>query len=278
MAFALFPKAQNFAQEIVVHGCARPWFIYVTTFFPSFLQLVLMLAFIDLEDLMRDYAKNLVKTGYGSGRNVGHRYKPAVKPVTNKINRWSQKGLKTLLIVTEPLEKIGFAWLLYNTTESFFYNWQTALERSIYCDDGGSAGPFQRSRPVGGNVVINQTGAATVCAVLEQNRAQWTNTGIRVDLPRGQYTAIFSITVAGPLGDITGVRAQLRITGSLGPTIIEGPSGDLAQGEQGSFIVDGDFTLFIGGSCVWELAGPAVPVGLESFGAHVIVFSRTGFL
>jgi len=274
----LFPKAQNFVADIVVHGCARPWFIYVTTFVPAFLQLFLTITILDLEDLLRDYAKQITRPRAGSGRQTTHRYKPSLRQDLRTTNRWSQKGLKTLLIVTEPLEIIGFAWLLYGASERFFYNWQSALEKSVFCEDSGQAGPFQRSRPPGGNLVINQTGAAVPCVSLDQNRSEWSNTVIRVDLPRGQYTAIFSVSIAGPLGGITGVRAQMRLTGSLGPTVVQGGSGDLDWMEQGDFIVSADFTLFIGGSAVWELAGPAVPVGVESFGAHVIVIARTGFL
>lgn len=269
----LFPKARNFAQEIVVHNCARPWFVYVKTFVPAFVKLFLTLAFLDLEDLLRAHAKRKAYSRItSSGRGFGHAVKPRVSAVPTQTQRFSQKALRTLLIVTDPLEKIGFAWLLYNSTETFFYDWQLLLQRSIYCRDDGLAGPFQRKRVPGGNIGILPEGAITPLPVLEQNRAEWANTVISVNLPFGFYKFFFTVTVKGPLGGITNVRARARITGFV-TLFIESPPADIAQGEVVTLLADGDFSFPFGGTIVWELAGPAVPVGLECDGGHVIVFA-----
>ena len=77
MANQLFPKAANFAQEIVVNGCARPWFVYVKTFVPAFLKLWLTLAILDLEDILRARGKRLAYSRVtSSGRGFGHRVRP----------------------------------------------------------------------------------------------------------------------------------------------------------------------------------------------------------
>jgi len=269
----LFPAAENFAENIVIHGCARPWFVYVKTFIPAFLKLIMTISILDLEDILRAHAKRIAYArATPSGRGFGHGHKPRISGRPTVVNRFSQKGLRTLLIVTEPLEIIGFSWLLYNATDQFFSDWQLLLQRSIFCEDIGLAGPLQRSRPGGSNIGVLPEGAITPLAVLEQNRASWVTTSISVSLPPGFYKAIFTVTVHGPLGGITGVRARLRITGFV-TTFIESAPADMAQGEAAGFIAEGDFHFVSGGTVVWELAGPAVPVGLLCDGGHVIVFA-----
>lgn len=275
MAAILFPKAANFASEIVVHGCARPWFIYVKTFFPAFLKLVLTISILDLEDILRDHAKRKAYSRItSSGRGYGHSHKPKIIAKPTDQQRFAQKGLRTLLIITEPLEKIGFAWLLYNATEQFFSDWQLLLERSIYCSDTGLAGPLQRARVGGSNIGVLPEGAITPLPIIEQNRAPWVTTSISVSLPPGFYKGFFTVTVQGPLGGITNVRARMRVTGLI-TLFIESPPADIAQGEASTLLADGDFTLPFGGTVVWELAGPAVPVGLLCDGGHVIVFATS---
>lgn len=269
-----FPKAENFAHEIVLHNCARPWFVYVKTFVPAYLKLVLTLTILDLEDILRDYAKGIVgEGGSGSGRRIGHRYKPRVSNQATTAQRFSQRGLKTLLIVTEPLEIIGFAWLLYSASDQFFYDWQLLLERSIYCSDKGLAGPLQRSRPGGSNIGITPGGTITPLPEIKQNRANWTTTSISVSVPFGSYKGIFTVTVTGPLGGISGVKCRLRLP--VGANFfIESEEADIGQGESATLIAMGDFWAPIGGNVIWELAGPAVPVGLECAGGHVIIMAN----
>lgn len=274
MALGFFPKAENFAEQIVVHGCARPWFVYVKTFVPAFLKLVLTITLLDLEDILRDYAKQKVfEGGSGSGRNIGHRYKPRVSNQATKTQRFSQKGLKTLLIITEPLEIIGFAWLLYSAGDQFFYDWQLLLERSIFCSDSGLAGPLQRARTGGFNIGITPGGTITPLPIIQQNRANWTTTAISVSVPFGSYKCIFAVTVEGPLGGISDVKCRLRLP--FGTAIfIESEPAEMAQGETATLIAEGDFFTPTGGNIVWELSGPAVPVGLLCDGGCVIVMAN----
>jgi len=273
MSAIFFPKAANFVTEIVVHGCARPWFVYVKTFFPAFLRMFLTIAALDMTDILRMHAKDKAYARItASGRGWGHQRKPRVQETATKTQRYSQKGLKTLLIVTDPLEKIGFAWLLYDAAEEFFYSWQLLLQRSIYCSDTGLAGPLQRSRPGGSNIGVLPGGAITPLPVIEQNRAPWTTTSISVSLPLGTYKGIFAVTVHGPLGGITGVVARLRLP--FGPSIfIESDPADIAEGEVASLVAIGDFYAPFGGNLVWELKGPAVPVGLLCDAGNVIVIA-----
>ena len=266
-----FPKAENFAHQIIEHACARPWYVYVSTFVPAFLKLVLTITILDMEDILRDFAKGKVhEGGGGSTRNLGHRWKPRVNNQATKVQRFSQGGLKTLLIVTEPLEIIGFAWLLYAAGDQFFYDWQLLLQRSIFCSDAGLAGPIQRKRDGGSNIGILPEGAITPLPIILQNRANWTTTSISVSLPFGPYIGFFAVTVHGPNGGITGVRCRMRLP--FGPALfIESDPVDIAEGETASLVAQGSFFAAVGGNLVWELAGPAVPVGLLCDAGHVII-------
>lgn len=269
-----FPKAENFAQEIVVHGCARPWFVYVKTFVPAFIKLFLTLTFWDLGDIIRSYGKTRLRSAVpASGRGWRHKGNKIVLTPAQETNKVYRQGLKTILILTEPLEKIGFAWLLYSAGDQFFYDWQLLLERSIYCSDSGLGGPFQRSRPGGSNIGILPEGAATPLGTLEQNRGNWSNTGFAVSLEPGFYRVFFGLEVEGPLGGISNVRARLRVTG-IATTFIESAAASAEQGETMSLLAEDTFVLIIGGTVGWELAGPAVPAGLKCNGGDVIVVAN----
>lgn len=270
---AIFPHAQNWANQMIFHECARPWFIWVTSFTPAFLKLFVTLATLDAEDILRDYAKGKAHEPTGGRRGgFGHVKKKGYAQVANKIDRFAQKGLKTLLVVTEPLEKIGFAWLLYSATDEFFYDWQTALMNSAYCTDA-ARGPFQRSRGGGANVPILPGGGATPLPNLDQNRANWTNGNFSVGLPAGSYTAMYAANVVAPNSGTPGAGAQIRVSGNIGPTLYQSGLTGLGPREHASLMIQATFFIPIGGSAGWELYGNAIPIGIECENARFIVMS-----
>lgn len=269
-----FPKAANFISFLYEHPCARPWWVYVETFIPAFLQLFITIATLDAEDILREFAKGKAYERIARSRGGSrHTRKPLMLNKPTKPQILTQRGLKTLLIITEPLEIIGFVWLLWSATEQFFYNWQSMLMQSAFCSTPIDTGPFYRSRAPGLFIGILPEGSATPLPILQQDRAGWGSGGFSVSLPPGLYRGVYAVSIQGPPGGLTGVRARLRIGAGVFETIIDGPAGDLGAGEEGSFLVSGTFFIPIitgGGSMGWELVGPAVPAGVLCQGAHAM--------
>jgi hypothetical protein len=262
----LLPQTANFIQDIAFHGCARPWYVYVQTFAPAFLELILTLTIYDLEDLMRMRGESIVRKGRGQpGFNKKHLFTKPIKTINAETKRYSRIGLKTLLVVTTPLELVGFGFLFYFAVDNFYGRWQSLLEQSDFCKNPIESGPFTRRRD-GGSVSVLPGGAAIPLPQLQQNRAAWSSTPVAVGLPQGQFRAFFGLTVTGPVGGISGMKLRLFIVGGLGGFNVDGEEVSAAEGQEVTMMVDARFFLpgFAGGSVAWELVGPAVPVGLKS--------------
>ena len=272
-----FRREANFIKRIALHDCARPWYVYVETFFPAFVELIITVAIFDLEDVLRAHGEKIAAEGKSAGRRKG-RHTPKIR-ITSRdlgIARYTLLGLRTVLIVTKPLELIGFAWLLLSAVDDFFYNWQTLLEQSDFCSQPIESGPLTRSRGPG-FIGILPGGAVTPLPTVEQNRGAWATIPFDVDLPQGFFTCIWALTVIGPTNTVEDVRLQLRISGNLGPAIVEGDPINIGPHEQVDLIIIVEFFLFSagGGGITWELAGQPIPVGIESVKGHMSVW-RTG--
>ena len=273
MAFA--PKARNFVTQELTHPCARPWWVYVETFIPAFIKLLLLIAFLDLNDVVRDYAVSRSgETPDGKRRRGSHfRKKKSGRLPGTSAQRWAQGGLKTIIVATIPLEILGFTWLLYSGTDKFFYNWQMLLEQSGFCDRSSLEGPFQRSLVEGG-VFSSPTGQGFGYDTLVQNRANWANTPLSVTVLAGNVHVMATITLtrnAGSLPDI-----QLGLVALIGPfiRIFKSDRQTVSSESPTDFILRASFhvpiPLTVGIS--WVMFGPSSPTGMIGKSGRVIVY------
>lgn len=271
------PKTQNFVKDIVTHGCARPWYVYVETFAPAFIIFLITVAFLQLDDLIRMRGESLVRKG-GSRKGIKGRHIRFVRaPVREtKAQRFTRTGLKTLLILTTPAEIAGFAYLLYSAGDKFFGNWQALLEQSSFCEQPIESGPLTKDQPNARQSIL-PGGAAVFLNRVRQNRANWTHTAINADIPQGFITAIFALTIKGALGGLTDVFVRFRVVRGPFATFFDGDKTNIAQDEWADLMVKADFFLpgIAGGVVGWELVGPAVPIGVETKEAFA-TFQRTG--
>lgn len=269
----IFPHAQNFAKNIVHNDCATPFFVYVETFVPAFIRMLITTHWLLWDDIVRMIAEEKAGRIRGKGPRSGkHSARTFARNFGTEAERYSHNTLRTLLIITRPIEIVGFAWLLYSATDQFFYDWQTGIMFNSGCFHPAAQGPLQRHRVGGTNVPILPGGAATPLPVLDQDRAGWGSNGFSCSLPEGTYQVFWQANVNGPSGGITGARASLRVVNTIhGPTIL-GPASDISEGQQATLGMEASFRVFAGGgSCAWELTGPGVPVGLFCSGARVII-------
>lgn len=270
----VFEKQANFIKFMVTDPCARPWFVYAETFLPAFLELLLTIAFIDLNDIVRAYGESIAEGG-GGKKGKRKRHTPKIKTLGAKteVERYMQKGLKTLLVVTQPLENIGYAWLLYSAVDDFFYDWQTLIETAPYCTKNDQWGPLSRARGPG-FITILPGGFPIIMTTLTQNRSGWTTNTISAEVPAAQNSALFAATIGAPPGGITDVFIRLKVVDGFNTTYFESDKQDIPEKGLRDFVISQDFYVFsIGGAAVsWELVGPAVPAGIYCDKARVILF------
>jgi len=270
----VFSRQANFIKFMLTNQCARPWFVYAETFIPAFLELLITVTILDINDLIRNHGQKIVREGPNkTGR--GGRHSPRIKSTGagTKVDRYAQKGLKTLLIVTQPLENLGYAWLLYSALDDFFYDWQTLLEQAPYCTTDHLGGPLTRSRGPG-FITILPGGFPIIMTDLDQNRASWVTTTISAIIPTATISALFAAQIGAPPGGITDVFIRLKVTDGFFTTTYESDKQDIPEGATKDFIVSTHFFIFsLGGASVsWELVGPAVPAGIFCGKARCIFY------
>lgn len=269
MGIRFFPNEQNFIRSIITHPCARPWYIWAETFLPAFLELLITVTLFDVEDAIRAHGESITRDKAGAkGKRHSPRIKTSGQPTA--VDRWAQKGLKTLLVVTKPLETIGFTWLLYSAVDQFFFNWQTLLELSDFCKSPIDSGPLQRSRGAG-TVSLVVGGVPVILGNALQNRGGWANNSLGATLPEGVYQSSFTLTVLGPIGGLTNLWIRLRTPGVFGNDITQSDPLALLHGEEGTMVVQHSFwyPLIGGGTITWEIGGETIPAGIETVKGHM---------
>jgi hypothetical protein len=270
----VFQGTANYIKFMVTDRCARPWFVYAETFLPAFLELLLTIFFLELNDIVRAYGESIAEGGGGKkGRRKRHTPKIKTLGARTEVERYMQKGLKTLLVVTQPLENIGYAWLLTSAVDDFFYDWQTLIEQAPYCTKNDQWGPLHRSRG-SGFITILPGGFPIIMTNLDQNRSSWPTTTISAEVPAAQNQVVFAATIGAPPGGITGVYIRVKVTDGFSDTFFESDKQDIPEGALRDFVIMRDYFVFsIGGAAVtWELVGPAVPAGIYCDKARVIMF------
>ena len=261
-------------KNVVYNECATPWFVYVETFIPAFLKFLVLVNVPFWDDIIRSIAEAKVSgLRRNHMRSLQHRLQAWAYDDPREAKHFYQRGLKTLLVITAPLETIGFFWMLYALTDQFYLDWQTGIMFNSPCFNIPDHGPFQRSRPGGSNIPCVPGGGATPLPNLDQNRASWANNGFSVSLPAGVYKLLWAVDIQAPNGGLPFVQPQIRVTNSLSSPVIVGEQLTLGDNEQTSLVMAANCVILPGGgSAGWEVAGSAVPTGIFCNGGHFIAY------
>lgn len=264
---ALFPGGNAFLENIIFHPCARPWFVWIGSAGIAFIKAVVTVRIFDLEDLMRERAKNFAEgPARRTGRGVRHSILSFIDDDAGPRNTWSQKAVKHALTATVPLEYIGLTILVFGAADRFFYDWQALMLAYRFCEGDPDSGPFQRARGAD-NILVN----AMLLPILEQNRSGWGNRPIDVDVPAGSFTILLMININYKGAGVGTWRAEIRATISGVVVTEDSPELALKAGQGGDMMAEAHFFFPFGGTISWNLRGDPVPVGLGSTGAKVIV-------
>lgn len=270
----LAPKSRNFMKQLIYSDCAEPWFVYAETFVPAFLKLFLTINFIDLADLVRWRAGESISEGSrGTRRRGRHMGRRTAHEHPHQKRSYTQRGLRTLYIITAPLELFGLIWLLYSAGDQFFYDWQTLIRRFGKCGDAPEFGPFHRA---GFNVPTSITTAGTGFSlpILLQDRAGWGGNAFATALGPGRYSVQLAITVEAGLIDLSSVGCQIVVAGVIVPTIFKSGTERIPVGEPVDLIASGTFTLTGAlplAGVFWEVYGMLSATGVNIVQGDVII-------
>lgn len=270
-----FPNASEFFEKIVYHPCARPWYVWVQAGVVAYIELAALVTIPFWDDLARMGGEHLVGEGKRRRAVKKHGRKVVAVEKPTKREKYYAKGLNTLLVITQPLETIGFAYLLWAAGDHFFYRFASLLDQSAYCVAAFNSGPLSRNSS--GGMVAHPAGpTAMPLPNLEQDRGLWGSTPFTATLPIGRFFAAFAITITGPAGGPSDWEAQLHVTQAGLTKIYRGGKVTAQTGEDIDLLVSAEFILvsIFGGTMQWRLDGPGVPIGIAMKRAHMIVWRR----
>lgn len=269
---AFLPGPTNFINDALYGNCQRPMYIYVLTAIPCFIDAVLMLRWFDFEDIVRARASTIAEGGGRKPKGPGHTRTKRVSPMKGTGDKRGYKmGLHHLLIITQPLEKIGFALLLYGVVNKFYFDWMMYLDDADACINPSFFGPFIR-RVEDGHCFPSTSGNTLQLPTIVSNPANWSSNTGRVDVPIGRYRIVWAATVIGPNNGAS-YSLQIRVNRGLGILQRQSDPVYCAPDTETDIIVTADVIcpLVTGGRIVWAIAGPAIPVGLQVKQADVYV-------
>lgn len=271
--FQFAPKARNFLFHEISHPCARPWFVYLDTFLPAFVLLFITLITLDLDDVVRGYGSARAgEKGSGARRRGSHFKKLKGTNKATPAQRFAQRGLFTVLKFTAPLELIGFTYLMYSAGDRFFYNWQTLLRKSDFCDRALFTGPLSRTDPPSG-VFSSPTGQGFGLNTLTQNRANWQTTPLSCVVPEGAINVICMLKVQRAFSILEDVQLGLVVLLGGNTTIYKSSRETIMVETPTDLIVTASFRAKIGqfASIGWVLFGPQTGTGLTALEGNVFV-------
>lgn len=202
----LFEGQANFIKTLRFHPCAEPFPILIETFFPCALQLAIDLYMLDSMDMLRERFRSYPQKGIAPNFRRARRHSFKKQGKAGPLSRKQVKAVpfvakplvasftKWLLLVTDPLEKIGFAMLFYNSVDQFFMNWSSLLIRRGYCELPALTGPLSLLGNAGSQV-WSDTGNPVSCPNILQNRAGWSHSNTAAVLPPGTYVVVFTAEI-----------------------------------------------------------------------------------
>lgn len=254
----------NFVQDMLHSNCQRPFYIYVLTALPCIIEAVITLRLFDMDDLVRKTAQEAARGGGTPRRGLRHGVSKTTRQSPgSRRERYYKNGLKHLLALTQPLEHIGFALLLYGVVDRFYANWMMYLDDADACIRPQFYGPLIR-RTTDGDAHPNAGGNAIQLPELVCDNGNWGSSPLTASVPIGRYRAVFAATITGPGGGAA-YQLEIRAFGVIGTGVFTSAPVECAEGSETDIIIDADlfFPLVSGGEVQWIIKGPPVPVGLR---------------
>lgn len=267
------PATTNFVRRMMYGNCQVPFYIYVETFVPAFIWFALTLTVLQWDDLVRARGSTLARSGPPGRPGPKHMRKVGAKNhVPPEKHRGYKLGTKHLLMLTAPLEFIGFHLLVYGAVDNFFYDWAVALDDADACLNANFYGPLIRRRD-DFQTFVGPDGREIDLNVLISNSGNWLNTPFGATPPIGSYTCVLAVTITNPATSTQGFRVDLIVQSAINSGRIKGDVVQIGPGETADLMVEADiiWAFDIGIGLQWELTGPLIPAGVRVAKADMVL-------
>lgn len=269
------PNTANFMGNLFFHPCSVPLTVYVKTFVPVFVSMVVFILTPDFNDIVRSSGEAAARGGARSGRGKRRHAGGYVLPSPEgKATRRARQGLQTVLRLSQPLETIGYAMLLYFATERLFYQWSSVLYNFEHCGQPPSTGPFQRES-LEQDVTSTGTPQPLFLPILLQNRANWGTSFNTVTVPFGRYQITMECKFQSRA--INNMEARIGIIAPFSNAALTVWSDEvlLRPGQQGDCIVQFELNVFSaqGTTVTFLRESDPIPVGIKILAASISMYS-----
>lgn len=268
------PNTANLIRNFFMHPCAVPLQIAIETFVPAFLDAALIFFVPELDDILRATGQNAARgpTARGRGRRKHGRAIP-LTAVAAEADKRSQHALRMVLTVTQPLENIGYALLLYHSVERFSYTWSSLLYDFEFCGRPPSEGPLQRETPPVG-VTSTGTPEPLFLPTLLQNRASWPTSGFQTTLPFGHFIVVMKATFKSRAINPMTARIGFQAFGISGSDLRWSDTQTILPGQQADVVLEEQIFcgLITGCNLQYLRESSAVPIGVDILDASIAIW------
>lgn len=257
-----FPKSSNFIKYIKTNPCGDNYLVYFETFLPAFIKAVIIQNIPFADDLVRSLGELKAAESLGHRSPKGGKFrKRTLVPAPTKAQVKSQAGLRFLLQATQPLETLGYLFLLYSTTEQLYMDWQTMLMRSEECGNKANSG-FFLSKNADVRQGVLPGGSALILGPTISKSSDVSRTGPTIGVPIGTYDIMCEVTLTADIAVNASAELVLFVQGP-GITYEKGGTSEaFGRGETKTLIQSWRVTTLFGTTVTPNLVGPALPVGL----------------
>jgi len=271
------PATGNMVSKLVFHPCSVPFQIYVETFIPCFVQMVLTIVTWDINDIIRNSAESIVEQPLKGGtKHKGHIRRAQVSPTASPEAQKGSRVLGAVLKWTEPLERIGYLMLLYHATEEFSRSWMSLLYNFEHCGKPPSEGPYQAHCDPH-NVGATGTPVLLSLPIVDQNRANWARGVANCALPFGHFSITLEATFQNQAINPATVSVGFFAALTTGKQPYQSAAITLGPDEVGTVTLQREISapLLTGTDVIWWTECQPLPIGQRVLSASISIFQFT---
>lgn len=179
---AILPwRKVNYATKMWVGKCDVPFWVYVETAFPTLLRMLLRFGALGQSELLK---AKFGKTPQRWSRRL-------FKNMQAHNPKYNFKGKKFLWKFIGRFSLVGQIFLILDILMDGYFRWTSLIHNAAGCTPTPGLGTLQRSNPFETVKIANTGWGAVFCPVIEQNSDNWLDSAADVNLPPGNYLAVF---------------------------------------------------------------------------------------
>jgi len=273
-AHGFAPATANMISKLVFHPCSVPFQVYVETFLPAFIKMVITIVTWDVNDIIRNIGEGIAEPPNRRGAKRKRHIRRIRVPVpVNPSAAVASNALNHVLRWSEPLERIGYLMLLYHATEEFSRDWMGLLYNFEHCGKPPSEGPLQRHADPQNQI---SSGSPQTFALqhVDQNRALWPTDFFTCGLPFGHFSVTLEVTFRNLALNTAGFKIGFTAPFTLQSDSYWSDEILIGPDDTGSVVLQREIfaPTLVGTQITWLTESWVIPIGTRIEQASVSIF------